>query len=239
MASTDSRVEIGRLLADSQNQRDATLHTLDSLIAQRASYIEKWHSDATTDLVTVKNDLDTTQGSLTKAAKLNELTSLDAPADAIVLQIAKASRGSIADTSTSTTDPNSDALFTLVPVDVPLEVEMHIASEDVGFVEKGQTVRIKFDAYSYVRHGMATGTVKNLSEGSFTLDPDVGNTPVPAYFKARIALNDVKLHDVPADFRLIPGMTISADIIAGHRTILSYLVEGTLRTGSEAMREPE
>jgi hypothetical protein len=43
---------------------------------------------------------------------------------------------------------------------------------------------------------------------------------------------------VPADFRLIPGMTVTGDIMVGKRTILSYLVEGVMRTGSEAMREP-
>jgi len=37
---------------------------------------------------------------------------------------------------------------------------------------------------------------------------------------------------------LVPGMTLIGDIMVGSRTILSYLVEGGLRTGSEAMREP-
>jgi hypothetical protein len=33
-------------------------------------------------------------------------------------------------------------------------------------------------------------------------------------------------------------MTLSGDIIVGRRSIISYLIEGALRTGSEAMREP-
>jgi hypothetical protein len=33
-------------------------------------------------------------------------------------------------------------------------------------------------------------------------------------------------------------MTLSGDVLVGRRTIMSYLVEGGLRTGSEAMREP-
>jgi hemolysin D len=47
------------------------------------------------------------------------------------------------------------------------------------------------------------------------------------------------LRNVPADFRLIPGMTLVGDILVGHRTIFSYLIEGAMRTGSEGMREPE
>jgi hemolysin D len=36
----------------------------------------------------------------------------------------------------------------------------------------------------------------------------------------------------------VPGMTLTGDIKVGHRTLMSYLVDGALRTGSEAMREP-
>jgi hypothetical protein len=61
---------------------------------------------------------------------------------------------------------------------------------------------------------------------------------VEPYFKVRVAIKEVKLRNVPADFRLVPGMTLVGDIMVGRRTILSYLVEGALRTGSEAMREP-
>jgi hypothetical protein len=33
-------------------------------------------------------------------------------------------------------------------------------------------------------------------------------------------------------------MTLTGDVLVGRRTLLSYLIEGALRTGSEAMREP-
>jgi multidrug efflux pump subunit AcrA (membrane-fusion protein) len=78
--------------------------------------------------------------------------------------------------------------------------------------------------------------VKSVSEDSFTLD--VNNTPVGPYFKVRVTIKEIHLRNVPRDFRLIPGNTLVGDIMVGKRTILSYLVEGGLRTGSEAMREP-
>jgi HlyD family secretion protein len=58
------------------------------------------------------------------------------------------------------------------------------------------------------------------------------------YFDSRIKLKAIKLHDVPRDMRLSPGMTLTADIIVGHRTILWYILGGALRSGSEGMREP-
>jgi len=70
------------------------------------------------------------------------------------------------------------------------------------------------------------------------LTVDENNVPVVPYFKGRVGITEVHLRNVPAEFRLIPGMTLAGDIMVGRRTIMSYLVEGALRTGSEAMREP-
>jgi hypothetical protein len=53
-----------------------------------------------------------------------------------------------------------------------------------------------------------------------------------------VGITGANLRNVPKSFRLIPGMTVVGDVIIGKRTILSYLVEGALRTGTEAMREP-
>jgi hypothetical protein len=46
------------------------------------------------------------------------------------------------------------------------------------------------------------------------------------------------LKNVPDNFRLIPGMPLSANIRIGSRTVLSYLVRGLLRNLNEGMRDP-
>ena len=162
---------------------------------------------------------------------------LTSPAEAIVVKVGKISTGSVAQT-TNFSDPSSaGALFTLAPVDAALEAQVRVPAQDVGFIRVGDRVNLKVDAYSFVRHGLAHGTVKSVSEASFTTDEN--NQPVPTYFKVVVAITEVKLRGVPDDFRLIPGMTVSGDVLVGSRTILSYLTEGAMRTGSEAMREAE
>jgi HlyD family type I secretion membrane fusion protein len=226
--AADTREEIQRLLNLSKNQIAQDRHDLDSLKAQRAGYVEKWRDDLITQLVTANNDYDQTKQALTKAQKLHELINLTSPEGAVVLSINNTSIGSVAD--------GTQPLFTLVPLRGPLEAEVEIDASDIGFVEPGDPVQIKLDAYDFIRHGTATGAVKTISEGSFTTGDD--GLPRSPYFKAIVTLKDIKLHDVPADFRLIPGMTVTADVMVGKRTIMSYLVNGVLRTGSEAMREP-
>jgi HlyD family secretion protein len=44
--------------------------------------------------------------------------------------------------------------------------------------------------------------------------------------------------DVPAKFRLIPGMTLQADVNVGSRSVAMYLLSGFLRGFAESMREP-
>jgi HlyD family type I secretion membrane fusion protein len=226
--AADSKAEVQRQLNLSKNQIAQDLHDLDSLKAQRAGYIDKWHDDMVTQLVTATNDYDETKQQLAKAQKLHDLINLTAPEDAVVLKVADVSVGAVAE--------GTQPLFTLVPLRGPLDVEVEIDARDIGFVERGDPVQIKLDAYNFMQHGTATGIIKTISEGSFTVgDNQLVRSP---YFKAVVTLKDVKLRDVPADFRLIPGMTVTADVMVGKRTIMSYLVNGALRTGSEAMREP-
>lgn len=233
MQASDQRMEMNRLLGEAKNQVLTLRQTLASLQAQRESFIQKWHSDTGTELVTVRNDLDTTRQNLEKAQKLSDLVVLEAPADAVVLKVGKVSSGSVAGAGSQT---QQDPLFTLVPLDAPLEADIQVAAENIGFVKAGDPVQLKLDAYRYMQHGTAKGVIKTISEGSFTTDDN--NVPVPPYFKVAVAVKEVQLRNVPADFRLIPGMTLAGDILVGKRTILSYLVEGGMRTGSEAMREP-
>jgi HlyD family type I secretion membrane fusion protein len=235
MQATDERTEMGRLLADAQNQMAALDHTLASLKAQRESYIQKWNSDTGTELVTVRNDLDVTRQNLEKAQKLSDLTTLNAPSDAIVLKIGKVSSGSVAGGG-GLQSVNQEPLFTLVPLDAPLEANVNVSARDIGFIKVDDPVQLKLDAYRYMEHGTAKGVIRTISEGSFTSDDN--GSPVEPYFKVRVNIKEVQLRNVPPDFRLIPGMTLAGDIMVGRRTILSYLVEGGLRTGSEAMREP-
>jgi hemolysin D len=233
--ATDERTEMGRLLSDAESQMSSLQQTLGSLRAQRDAYIQKWHSDIGADLVAQRNDLDSTRQSLAKARMLKELDTLNAPSTAIVLKIGRVSTGSVA-TGGGGQSGVQDPLFTLVPLDAPVEADINVDAANIGFIKAGDPVQLKLDAYRFLRHGTAQGVIQTVSEGSFTTDDN--NTPVAPYFKVRVSIKEVHLRNVPADFRLVPGMTLVGDILVGRRTILSYLMEGTLSTGAEAMREP-
>jgi len=232
LSASDTRVETERLLSESRSALDSGQHDLDSLRAQRAAAVGKWQGDIGTQLVAARDDLHQTEQALAKANKVSDMVSLQAPEDAIVLDIGDASVGSVVDR----VNANGKPLFTLVPINGPIEAEVDIDGKDIGFIQEGDPVQVKLDAYPFMRHGTAKGTIMSISEGSFTQGDDQ-QVRAP-FFKARIKLDATQLRDVPSKFRLIPGMTVQGDVLVGRRTILSYLVDGGLRTGAEAMREP-
>jgi HlyD family type I secretion membrane fusion protein len=237
----NQRVEVERLLATAQNSVDSTQHTLDSLKEQRKVFIDKWHDQDLTELVDVKNQLDAAQDDLAKAQRTSDLVNLISPVDGVVLRIPELSQGGVA--------MDAEPLFSLMPLNTPMEVEAEIDAKDSGFVKVGDPVRIKLDAFRYLEHGVAEGVVKTISQDSFTqvTTQDAvtkatyntgGESTRTPYFDARIKLTAVKLHDVPPNVQLMPGMTLQADIVVGSRTILWYLLGGALRSGAEGMREP-
>ncbi|WP_448207524.1 HlyD family type I secretion periplasmic adaptor subunit [Azospirillum sp. sgz302134] len=229
LVASDTRVETERNLSNSENTIRTSTHDLEALRAEREVYIQQWRSTLLTDLSTRQVDLERAREELAKAQKRRDLVELRAIEDAVVLEIGKYSVGSVVE--------QAQPIYTLMPLNATLEVEAEIAGIDQGFVKAGDHVQVKLDAYRYVEHGMAKGVVKTISEDSFTKREDQTQVPRP-FFRARIELTEVKLRDVPADFRLVPGMPLTADIVVGERTIMAYLVEGALKNGSEGMREP-
>jgi len=235
MMATNDAITAKREELESEHDATQARHDLAALVAERKVFISHWQDDLATQLAAAKRDFNDNQDSVVKAQKVSDLIELRAPKDAIVLDIGEISVGMVIDpTSTSTT---TKPMFTLTPIGETLQAEVDIPATDVGFVEAGQKVTLKLDAYDFIRHNTVEGKLLSVSEGSFTTDTN-GN-PVPPYFKTRVRIEKVNLIKVPKDFRLVPGMTLIGDILAGRRTILSYLIDGPLRTSKEAMREPQ
>jgi multidrug efflux pump subunit AcrA (membrane-fusion protein) len=191
-------------------------------------------------MVTACNSLEAAKQELTKAARLRDLVNLVSPEDAIVTRVPQLSVGGVAG--------GAQPLFGLVPLNATLQVAVQIEPQDIGFVKVGDPVNLKFDAYKYLEHGLGHGVVSTFSQDSFAdgsggLAIGSGNgttdSRAGAHFDARVKITGVDLHELPDGApRLVPGMTVQADIVVGRRTILWYLLGGALRSGSEAMREP-
>lgn len=119
----------------------------------------------------------------------------------------------------------------LVPVEGGLVVEARISTRDIGFVAVGQAVRIKVSTFNYVRYGTLFGRVEGISATTFQ-----GTDGVP-YYKARIVMDRTYLGDDRNRNRVLPGMTVTADILSGSKTVLEYLLKPIRTAFSTAFHE--
>jgi hemolysin D len=230
LAATDTKTELLRYAEYARNSLIENQHQLQSTISNRDAFVQQWLAQASQELVTARGQRDTAAQQLEKATKHKDLVRLEALEDSVVLKMSKLSVGSVL--------KEGDPLMYLAPLNSPVEAEVKIATRDVGFIRPGDPVKVKLDAFNFVEHGMAEGTLRWISEGAFTTNDDNGTAAQEPYYKARIALTNVDLRSVPDSFRLIPGMTLTGDIHIGTRSILMYIVSGALQGMGEAMREP-
>jgi hemolysin D len=108
--------------------------------------------------------------------------------------------------------------------------EAAIVSEDVGHVQVGMPVRIKFDAYDYQKYGVMTGTVTYLSPDSRVAREDEGRPGAktqgqagrnsPATFQVRIEMDgdSVGGGELRGDMKL--GLGGVAEIVTDRESLI-------------------
>lgn len=225
----NQRLQVEREMQLATNNAAELEQTLERYKAEKAAYLAEFRQKSAEELVQVRRDHDAAVTQLDKAALRNAVTVLTAPADAIVLEVAQRSVGSVM--------KEAEALYTLVPLDSPLEAEVSVEGLDVGLVESGAEVRLKLEAWPFQKHGTLSGKVRTVSDDAFTPDLKKDGQQRP-YYKARVEVTATEPREVPRSFRLIPGMAVVAEIKAGERTIMSYFLYPLLRGLDESIREP-
>ena len=238
LAATDSRLEVKRGLDNAASQASQADRDLQALQAERDGYNQQWRSQVSQELTEQGRKLSDAREQLNKALLRRQLVELRAEQDSIVLNIAKVSPGSVLQ--------SGEQLMSLVPVDAPLEAEVNVAGIDAGFVHASNPVNIKLDTLPYTQYGTIAGTIRTVSPDSFTSNPDEPKRGVQqqqtqqgaAFYRSRVTLDEVKLHDTPPGFRLVPGMPVTADVKVGKRTLVSYLLSRVLPVVMDGMREP-
>lgn len=227
LEAQEKRLEVERDMQLTKNREQELKRELAEVEAEKAAFAKSWRQKTMEELLSTSRERDAIREQLQKADKLHTLVTLTSPSDAVVLDIAKLSQGSVVKAA--------EPLFTLVPLDTRLEAEVQINSGDVGYVKTGDAVRLKLDAYPFQRHGTLDATVNTISEDAFQRETALG---AEAYFSSRIGLGESKLKRLPDKARLLPGMTLTAEIVVGKRSVMSYLLWPLTKALDESIREP-
>ncbi len=139
-------------------------------------------------------------------------------------------------------------LATLIPDGTPLEAQLFASTRQVGFVEPGQRVRLRYAAYPYQKFGMGEGVVGTIEKSPYapqelstriaaTLGPAALSGGDPVYC-IRVVLDAQTMETYGQPQSLRPGMVFEADVIQDRRRLYEWLFEPIYglvgRSGSDA-----
>jgi HlyD family secretion protein len=243
---TDHRLR----LLEAQRNRNQTADDLASLAAEEQviehelqqaksewqRFVEERSGELMEEEVKLHNEEQKIVEEINKAKRLHDLVSLRAPQQGIVLRMAELAVGSIT--------RQAEPLIILVPLNSVIEVEVNVPSKDIARIRTDDSARVKLDAFPFQRHDTLPGKVRVISEDSFRLN-DRGEAleqspseAEDAFYRTRISLLSTQLRNVPAGFRLMPGMKVRAEIKVGKRSVISYFLYPIIRVFDESLREP-
>ena len=119
--------------------------------------------------------------------------------------------------------PGAD-IMEIVPSDQALLVQVKIKPSDIAFIYFGQKAIVKFSAYDFSIYGGLKGEVVLISADTIKDEKD------NVFYTVRIKTDENHLGNINKPLKIIPGMTVSVDIITGKKSVLDYILKPILKT---------
>ena len=199
-----------------------------------AEAVAQFIADQNQKLADAERKRDQISQDLIRARSKNEKMSIMSPVSGIVEQLAVTTIGQVVS--------SGQILMTIVPRDKPLEIQVLVQNQDIGFVRAGQSAVVKIDAFPFTRYGTIGGRVvnvsgdavdmrdaPNLSDASAAVKApgavanSASNNPT-LVFPATIALERNSITAGDREMPLVPGMTVGVEIQTGKRRIIDYVL---------------
>lgn len=152
---------------------------------------------------------------------------VQAPLDGVVEQLSPQLAGNILRAG--------DRLMAIAPAATRYEIHLRVRNEDYPYLQIGQSVDIKFDAYPYTVHGSWSATVLRLAREP--LAGGEGPEGAPDYAVVAVFREPDRRETDQALPALRTGMRVQADIRVGRRRPLDIWLDPFIRLGREALRE--
>jgi adhesin transport system membrane fusion protein len=210
-----SRTEILRL------QREEA-----ELFARRSSVKNRYIEETQAELAEVEEEYERLLQLLVQKRRIYEQTNLVSPVRGIVTNLQSSTVGRVF--------RPGDLIMEIVPIEDDLLIEARVSTQDIGFLEIDQSVVVKVDAFDYTIHGDLNGKLIYISADSEEEDTPQGKSK---FFKVKIRTVGKRFSKTDEPLRVLPGMTIVAEIKTGKTSILKYLLKPVIKTLDRSFTE--
>jgi adhesin transport system membrane fusion protein len=119
--------------------------------------------------------------------------------------------------------PGQD-LIEIVPTNKKLYLEIKIKPSDIAFIHPGAEAMVKISAYDFAIHGGLKGKVVDISPDTITDKKE--NT----FYLIHIETKKNYLGSKEHPLKIIPGMTVTSNIVTGKKTVMQYILKPILKS---------
>jgi adhesin transport system membrane fusion protein len=215
---------------DAQSRLSATnamIPRLNAAIAEAQAKMgeasSRFRADARSDLTTSENELARLQEEIKSRNDRVSRSEVRAPMDGVVNRVLMNTVGGVV--------KPGDAIIEMTPTDDKLVIEAKVSPTDRAQLMTGAPARVKVSAYDYGVYGSMKGVVTEVSAD--TVPEERGER----FYRVKIEVTRDP-REIDHSVALMPGMTATADMIVGRRTVWQYLMSPLNRFGQTALREP-
>ncbi|MBL8360263.1 MAG: HlyD family type I secretion periplasmic adaptor subunit [Rubrivivax sp.] len=197
---------------------------LNELTLQVQERVNRFRQEASAELVKVRTELSMLQEQMVNRDDQLRRTVLKSPVVGVVKSIKNHTLGGVV-------SPGAP-LMEILPIGSQVLVEARVRPSDIGFVKVGQDVKIKLSAYEYTVYGGLAGQVLSISPDAIN---DTDRSGDGSYYRALVRAS-TSLESAGKPLSVMPGMTGSAEIRTGQRSVLGFVLRPMLKS-QEAFRE--
>ncbi|WP_299495338.1 HlyD family type I secretion periplasmic adaptor subunit [uncultured Shewanella sp.] len=126
--------------------------------------------------------------------------------------------------------PPGESIADIAPLKNTLHGEAKIPRKDMGFVEVGQEVKLKFDAYNSAQYGGVSAVIASISRSSY-------EEKESEFYLANISISQPYLEKSGIRYTLSPFMEFTAEIKTGSRTVIDYALKPVMSAIEETFDE--
>jgi adhesin transport system membrane fusion protein len=218
----DSQSRVQRLTSQIA-EAESAIPRLRAAVAESESKVgEVWaryRAEASSELTQVRAELEKSEFEIDSNADRLQRNQVKAPVAGVVNRLAISTIGGVV--------KPGEVLMEITPNYSGVLIEAKANPNDRANLRPRLSARVKIGAYDYATFGTLSGKVTEVSADTLVDEHEA------RYYRV-IVKADV---DATKKMVTVPGMTATADIVVGKRTVLSYLLSPLLRFRDGAFRD--